>query len=532
MSASNAINSLNQTVNSFQNRVNVKVQNVHTATNNIQATTDQIYDKISKFKTDMLHGEEKQIAQENIMRIDQIIKEQFGNHEAIRKTIIGVVRDFDINLVRNSTIQELSEELWITSSRYWLSYALIAVTAWVNNYPEVAKNALAESGRKDAVKTTLFFCLTNLRFNRVEAAKLWFYEYFKTLDPTMLQQETAVLLQAFLNGIFGRDKELEGEVMKVLDEWIAIISDNVQICDELISAYESYIGNMHVSSKFGYQSILQFCSNYTEVQKSFEDASKYDILLAFVEELNVPSEEQNDFNYKDRIDAILINLISRYDEEELDLKNQQEYYRMLVDSEGVVEQAENQYQDMLRLQNENFNIGRQMIKWAIYDDSEQTDIQVRKFGFQNTKNWFKSAVDNWSARMQEAFPLEYFLSIDTWTGTSNGRDHEEQLMALKQYYENSKFQNMYINNLNIAAAIVFVISLALVFVTPYSLVATVLAAAFLGFRVFKAMKEYPLRVNAAIENLNHVMAELAEFRQFYEDNRLKKDKLLNNVEFI
>lgn len=221
--AQQAINSLDQTINSFKSRVDVKVSDVSTSTANIQATTNRIYENIERFKNDLMHGEESQIAHENILRIDQIIKEQFSNHIAIRRTVMGVVRDFDINLVRNSTIQELSEELWITSSRYWLSYALIAITAWVNNYPEVARNALAESGRKDAIKTTLFFCLMNLRFGRMDAAKKWFYEYFKTLDPTMLQQETAILLQSFLNGIFGKDKELEQEVISLIDEWISII---------------------------------------------------------------------------------------------------------------------------------------------------------------------------------------------------------------------------------------------------------------------------------------------------------------------
>lgn len=133
--------------------------------------TQNVYDKILEFRKSMENGEQKQLAHENIIRIDQIIKEQFSNHETIRRTVMGVVRDFDINLVRNSTIQELSEELWITSSRYWLSYALIAITAWVNNYPDVAKSALGECGRKDAIKTTLFFCLLNLRFGRMETAK-------------------------------------------------------------------------------------------------------------------------------------------------------------------------------------------------------------------------------------------------------------------------------------------------------------------------------------------------------------------------
>ena len=81
----------------------------------------------------------------------------------------------------------------------------------------------------------------NLRFGRMEAAKKWFYEYFKTLDPTMLQQETAILLQSFLNGIFGKDKELEQEVIELIDQWISIINDNEQISNELLDAYEDFL---------------------------------------------------------------------------------------------------------------------------------------------------------------------------------------------------------------------------------------------------------------------------------------------------
>lgn len=530
--ASQAINSLNETINSFKSRVDVKVNDVNVSTANIQATTNQIYANIEKFKTEMLHGEESQIAHENILRIDQIIKEQFSNHIAIRRTVMGVVRDFDINLVRNSTIQELSEELWITSSRYWLSYALIAITAWVNNYPEVAKNALAESGRKDAIKTTLFFCLMNLRFGRMEAAKKWFYEYFKTLDPTMLQQETAILLQAFLNGIFGKDKELEQEIIELIDQWISIINDNEQISNELLNAYEAYINNLRAPVQFNYQSILQFCVNASKVEKSYRDVSKFDMLLEFVKSLDVESEPQNNENYKSRIDAILMNLISNYDAEELELKKQQEYYRCIVENGGVIEQAEAQYQAMEELENNKFNIGKQMIKWAIYDDNDETDVQVRKFGFQNTKNWFKSAVANFDAKMQEAFPTDYPLKVDGWEGISNGNDQAEQVESLKTYFDNNKFQNMYVNTLNILAVILFIVSAGLAFVTLYSLIITALSAGFLVFRVLKAKKEYPLRIQAAVDNLNACMGEIAEFRRYYEDNRAKKDELLSTVEFL
>lgn len=530
--ASQAINSLDQTINSFKSRVDVKVNDVNTSTASIQATTNKIYENIEKFKTEMLHGEEKQIAHENILRIDQIIKEQFSNHIAIRRTIMGVVRDFDINLVRNSTIQELSEELWITSSRYWLSYALIAITAWVNNYPEVAKNALAESGRKDAIKTTLFFCLMNMRFGRMEAAKKWFYEYFKTLDPTMLQQETAILLQSFLNGIFGKDKELEQEVIELIDEWVSIINDNEEISNELLNAYESYIANMNVPVQFSYQSVLQFCTNVGELENSYKDVSKFEMLLEFVKSLDVDSEPQDNENYKSRIDAILINLISNYDAEELELKKQQEYYRYIVENNGEVEQAEAQYQAMEELENNQFNIGKQMLKWAIYDDSEQTDVQVRKFGFQNTKTWFKNAVSNFDAKLQDAFPTEYKLHIDTWEGISNGSDQTEQVESLKNYFDNNKFQNMYVNTPNILAAVLFILSAGLAFVTLYSLIVTALSAGFLVFRVIQAIKKYPLRIEAATDSLNACMDEITEFKRYFEEKHAKKDELLSSVEFL
>ncbi len=530
--ASYLINQLDQSINSFENRVDGRVSSVHNASNNVHSTAVQIYEGIQKFKQDMMKGEQTQLAHENIMRIDQIIKEQFSNHEAIRKTVMGVVRDFDINLVRNSTIQELSEELWITSSRYWLSYAMIAITAWVNNYPDVAKNALSESGRRDGIKTTLFFCLTNLRFERMDAAKKWFCEYLKVLDPNMLQQETAVLLQAFLNGIFGKDKELEHNVTSLIDQWIGELNADAQACEELVDAYQKYIENLNPGVTFPYSELGEFCKNCDELRSSYQDAARFDKMVAVLQSMDVEMERQDESNYKARVDAVLINLISNYDPEELSLRNQQAYYRYIVDNSGDMEVAEAQYEAEQRLQNERFNIGKQFIRWAVYDDNEETDVHVRKFGMRNTRQWFQSALDCWDVKIQDRFPLNYELQIDGWTGTSNGTDQAEQITAMKNYFENNKFQNMFINTPNIAAVIVFVLSVGLAFVTPYAIIATLLSAGFLVYRVMKAIKEYPLRVSAALENLNICMEQLAEFKQYFADKRRLKDDVLRLLDSI
>lgn len=541
----NLINQLDGAVNSFEEKVNVHVHNVDVTTQHIQATTGKVYQKVQQFKDDLMKGEEKQIAHENIIRLDQVVKEKFGNYEEIRKTIIGVVRDFDINLVRNDTIEELSEELWITSSRYWLSYALIAVTAWVNNYPDVARNALSESARKDAIKTSLFFCLLNLRFDRVETAKNWFKAYCKTLDPTFLQQETAVMIQAFLNGIFGKDKELEHEVLSILDEWIAIISENATLCEELVQEYVSYFDNLGKRAEFNYEFISEFCTNSDEIKTSFENASKFDKITEIVNSLDVESEAQNNENYKNRVDAVLVNLITNYDEEELEVKNQQQYYRLIVENGGDIDVAEAQYEQFEALQNENFNIGKQMVEWVTYGDKTNTDVQVRKFALQSTKNWFKSAIKKWTTSLKNSCPLSYGISIDGWTGTSNARDLDEQVLSMKNYYENNKFKMVCINNFNIAAVIVFLISLAITvgsivtmvnsgFTAAFivGLVLMLASAVFLVFRIMNGFKNFSKRIDANVQNLQMTIAQIVEFQRFFSENINKTDDILSKIEYI
>ena len=75
-----AVNNLNETIGSFKSKVDVKIDSVNTSTNSIKVTTDKMYAKVEEFKQNMINNEEKQLAHENILRIDQILKEQFGDH--------------------------------------------------------------------------------------------------------------------------------------------------------------------------------------------------------------------------------------------------------------------------------------------------------------------------------------------------------------------------------------------------------------------------------------------------------------------
>ncbi|MFI3141607.1 MAG: hypothetical protein R3Y27_04775 [Clostridia bacterium] len=542
---SGAINHLNNSVNNFDHQVGQLVVNVDNATAHIHKTSKTVYDKIQKFQNDIVSGEEVQIAHENIMRIEQSIKEEFENYDAVRKTIMGVVRDFDINLVRNSTIEELSEELWISSSRYWLSYALLAVTAWVSNYKDVAQNAIAESTKKDNVKSSLFFCLLNLRFERIKTARAWFKAYCDTLNPTQLQKETEVMIDAFMNGIFGKDKQLEHEITEIINDWMDKISADNQICQELIVQYENYFNKFNNTAEYEYEFINNFCSQNDQLKQAFINVSKYDSFIKLIDDLNVETPTQTQENYKSRVDAVLTGLITDFDQDELAKKREQAYFKLVIKNKGNIQGAKTQYDEYMKVQNENYNIGKQMVGWVVHGESEKTKPHVRKFGLQNTKYWFQTALENWTIALKESCPLQYDFNIDGWTSTSNARDLEEQKTSMKNYYENNKFSMIYLQGFNIALCIAIVVSLLITVssivtcinsgFTPaliVGIVIMIISIVLLVWQINVSKTKYKQRVEKGLYNLECTMAQIIDFQRFFSQNISKKDEVLAKLNFI
>lgn len=527
----NAVKQLNETLSGFKTKVDVKIENVQQATNSIKETTDKIYDRVNKFKNDMVLNEEKQIAHENIIRIDQLIREKFINYVEVRRTVMGVVKDFDINLIRNSTIEELSEELWMTSSRYWLSYALIAITAWVNDQQDIANNAISEAYRKDSVKTCLFFCLMNIRFNRIPTAKRWFFEYMKTLDPTQIQSETAIIIQSYVNGLFGKDKELEFEVQQVIDDWVMEINLNDDISDEITDAFVSYLTNLKSKKEFDFRTIEAHCTNYNQVLLAYKETSKYEELIELIKSVDVELVNQTNSNYKVRIDHVLEDLINNYDKDEESLRQQKEYYQMIVKNDGDVDHAKVQYTEMMEVRDSGYNIGKQMVNWALYD--EDADEQVRKFSFQNTKVWFLGALNKWSNSFESKHPTLFNIQIDSWRSISNGEDEKEQIESLKESFEKHKFQIKYANITNIILLLLIAVGAVLAMeLSPFYAIVSVVFGVLMITRICLAGKKYNDQLKQAIQTLRLLMTELSEARRQIDENKQLKTELYSLIEYL
>lgn len=526
-----AASRLETTINDFRSDISSSMTSVEQTTQTIQGVANEIHDKVNTFKNTMITSEETQLAQENIIRIDQTIKEQFGDYDRIRRAIMGVVMDFDINLVRNKTIGELSEELWLTSSRYWLSYALIAVSAWVNNYPEVASNALGECARRDGIKASLFFTLLNLRFGRNETARHWFAKYLKTLDPKFMDQEASVVLQAYLAGVFGTDKGLEAQVNQTVDEWIAVISEDAQSCQELVDAYAKFFEALRPARDFTLDALKQFCENAEQVGWAYTESSKLVTLKAFVDSLDVQQVEQRPDNYKARVDAVLKDLITDYDQEENELKTQKKYYSMVIKHNGVVDEAEQEYQEMLRLRDQGYNVGRQFLNWVLYANSNDIDVHVRKFALGRTKTWFSQALTTFTTTLEQNAPKAFQLSIDGWKGVTDGSDEQEQLNDMHKHFEERKPSIVFFNMPNIIAFVLAVVCGGLAFLNPLFLVGTGVAVVFIGVHIYLEVSKYPKRVQQNLQMLQACMQQIGMYRNGYAEGLSNSSLVQEQIEY-
>ena len=531
-SAGAAIAALEGTIGTFESKVDHRVRAIDNVTEKIRVTVNKINDSILQFKQDIISGEEVNLAQENIMRLEQIIKEEFGEYDNARKTVLGIVRDFDINLVRNKTIKEISEELWMTNSNYWLSYALIALSAWINDSKTTADSAISECIRKDKVKTTLFFCLLNLRFDRLKTSRSWFNNYLETVDPANCQYELAILLLAFLSGIFGKDKTLEDNVFNIIKSWITDLENDSNTTLAITDVYFNYIYNLPVNKQVSYPKLNDHLSNFNGLVIDYLNVSKYQILINKVNELINNNNADAEQSYNKKIDYILNHLITDFDKEEQDIKNQQQYFKFVIENRGNLTNAKEQYEEAERLRRESFNIGKQMVRWFIYDD-ETTDNAVKCFGLQNTKGWYIDAINKWHDKLEIEKIRNFELAIDGKQYIIDD-NYESARKELSDYYESIKNKTIYFNMINISLVVtaLFSIGISIYLLSLYPLIATVASVVFVIFRILKEKKEFPKKVVASKALLDDCIKEIDDFKEYYSENDRKQDELVSLIKNI
>ena len=547
-STSNLVSDLRSTANSFKSGVQTRAEKMKTALNKIDTTVTSVEKKMKDLRSDIVKGEESAIAQENLMAIEEKINKQLGSYIRIRRSVLGVIKDFDINLARESTISKLSEELWLSSSRYWLSSAFIAISAWVQNNEELCQNAVKEALRRDKIRTPLFFCLLNLRFGDHRASRAWLKEFFYAIDGAHPPRETAILIQSYLYGVFGKDPQLDATLQDAVNRWTEDIGNDKEMSDELVEDFCDYIKTLPTKNSDAPSGVLyDCCSNLNELENSFKEASRYESALARIKELDAV-EEGNILGPEDivkKVDKLLDDLVNSYDEEEQQLRNEKKYYELVKAHDGDREAAKQAYDKYIeKFGGDKVNISKQMLRWAVYPENE--DISVQKYAMQKTKDWYVRAVNNYDAEIKNQVPKNFNLTIDLWNDVVDGKDREAIKKNMHDKFMEARSKEVIFTKRNIVfsalAAILLIVGCVFSMIT-YSMGASWFFVGYIvgpvSFAVFGGIVAYttihkvrafPKRIEKANKTLDKCLDEIDNYRNVVEKELAIKDDILKGLD--
>ena len=139
---------------------------------------------------------------------------------------------------------------------------------------------------------------------------------------------------------------------------------------------------------------------------------------------------------KAKIDKSLIQLISRYNEDEEPLRKEEQYLKAIKFFEGDKETARQSIiQAEQERQQKTLNLVEQMSNVILTD--KDTSPSERKTAVSFLSGYIRKGFKTYITEKKEAFPNQITLNVDGWTGTSADGSNAEELC---QNFENAMTQ--------------------------------------------------------------------------------------------
>lgn len=176
------------------------IQNAEVSTSELFALIDDLANSYYMFKN-------LSTASKNVTQYTDEYFTRFKFFNELRRIALGYVIGLDMHICSDETMRKKVEAAYLANTGYWLAYGIMAVMLWAGDEQEAARRAMSKALSMDYYSSSLFFLLINLRFTRVDVARKWYLAYLERVDYENLEDEWQYLLQAYLSGVFGVDKE-------------------------------------------------------------------------------------------------------------------------------------------------------------------------------------------------------------------------------------------------------------------------------------------------------------------------------------
>lgn len=408
--------------------VSNQVDNVGHDLSQTRAELSRLEQAFADFVEADLKAKELSLAETRQVKIRQEIENTFGQNAVVRRQATGILQASDIQLVRQETIRGATEELMLSTPRYWLAPALVALAAWLGDNRDLAQRALAEAVRRDDEKTSLFFALISRRAGRSEANRTWLDRYFGLQNPHQLDRQTVVMVDAMANGVFNADTTQL--CSKRITAWIEELSQQAGFAEVQRSQWSDALRSKtpHADHADDYPHLSRFSPTWGALGTSLNEASMQSAVLQHFEQV-FQGEIKPASSVLVAVDDLLTKLVTRFDDEELPLRRQEELCRLIIEESGDKRAAQSRYDLQSKTLDTQVDFTQLLTNAAMHPETSHVTRATQRFAIAHSRDWILDAHSDVTAKARQRVPQRIELQLEDWSGQTSAGENEAELLA-------------------------------------------------------------------------------------------------------
>jgi len=531
----NNIGTVSQSVNTVSGHIN----QVEGQVNNVKNDVKSLEEEIKAFMLEIKQGTVVANARQTILMDQSELDKKYSHRDEVRRRVNGLLQSIDINAIRKSTVENISEETIINAPNYWLAPALVALCAWYTNNKELANNALREAMARDDEKTSLLFCLVHLRANRIETSMKWLNRYLSMQDPSKMESKIITILDAITSGVFGI--EAKRNCLEKVNEWIKELNypeyKNVQI-----KRWERYFREEIEKiddDEFPY--LNKYVNEKEKVKDIISISRTSENILSDVKNIMEENEYKN-LSSTNKIDNLLQLLVFNYDNEELELKKDIQKNKHIIEANGDISKALKEFEKTSGAFEEVNDFYNHITNVAMEPKITNASLTTKKFAISISKDFIiKGYNEIFSIESANMLP-DLTININKWSGTTkNGSNQKELEESLDKFFDDEFHDEIYGERLfNMRMLIATILGIiGIIFTLKIPVAASIIFSVVLIYNIVEFIKANSKR-EAKIRQLNeikkqnksildNVLAEIVDYYFTYKNSRKDHEQFLDYI---
>lgn len=391
--------------------------------------------QFNSFMDEDRHARNVHLAQTSLVDVRAQLDRKFGHHETVRRNTIGMLQAMDVGIVTETTLRQGAEHLMIDAPGYWLAPIQVALAAWIQDNPEVADRALLEAVSRDPHKATLFFSLVLARYGRHQATARWIQQYFGMQSRLALSSEFPVVLDAAAQGALGASSRRR--VAEICISWLEQLSRNYDMVQRQVLRWRDRIDSERQSLGAEFIVLPAICPYWRTTLRWLEGATVHAQSERWLRgRLEVPTTIDDDV--RQRVDDILRNLITDYDEAEAPLRNQEAECQAVIKRGG---KPADPPQGNAPTRERRVDFLTLLTNIAMSPGDAEASVVTQQFAIGMASKWIEQAARELGAACRRGHPGSLEIRIHGWSRKVEAGDAEKILVGEFSEYVDAGIQH-------------------------------------------------------------------------------------------